>query len=308
MSDAEKRIEQLLNSPIGCAFLIEVEAHGLTPEAVVPPEHCLWVVARAVDLLRQHTDGHDAVEAAALAHGPRLRPLARAFLEHPGVPWWFEPLDPARQVWIAGELGPLDTGAWQRPASPPTRWERYAQKPIGNQCTSTLVGDTSSLLVAHNQRVGDYWGAFPMECWELRISPDVRVFQVHGPEDWHQLCVRYPARGTNPQGKEDGRLTPDWGAAARDWDGVHLSIGGLLTAEQVRCESPQGWSELEFWHAEQTFWLRNVSTGARRLPDWEERDLPESLALTGCDSPLVTPHPLEAVRSHSGTPLIRFDP
>ena len=46
------------------------------------------------------------------------------------------------------------------------------------------------------------------------------MFEIHGPADWHDLCVRYPAKGT-----EDDRLVPNWGAVAEEWDGVHLSIG-----------------------------------------------------------------------------------
>ena len=76
---------------------------------------------------------------------------------------------------------------------------------------------------------------------------DARVFEINGPSDWHGLCVRYQARGT-----EDDRLVPNWGAVSEEWDGVHLSLGGLLTTEQGRYESPAGWTMLESWHAEQT--------------------------------------------------------
>ena len=55
-----------------------------------------------------------------------------------------------------------------------------------------------------------------------------------GAEDWHQLCVRYPAK------RRDGGLTVNWGSAARDWDGVHLSLGGLLSGEQARLRISSG--------------------------------------------------------------------
>lgn len=60
------------------------------------------------------------------------------------------------------------------------------------------------------------------------------------------------------------------GAVAEEWDGVHLSIGGLLTAEQNRYESSAGWTMLSFWHAEQTFWLRALKTETERQPDFNE--------------------------------------
>ena len=60
---------------------------------------------------------------------------------------------------------------------------------------------------------------------------------------------------------------PDWGAAAEDWDGVHVSLGGLLTTEQVRYESTGGVSMLLFTASELIYWLRGFPSAAERLPD-----------------------------------------
>ena len=95
------------------------------------------------------------------------------------------------------------------------------------------------------------------------------MFEIHGPSDWHELCVRYPAVE-----EDDGRLVPNWGAVSEEWDGVHLSLGGLLTTEQARYESSAGWTMLEYWHAEQTYWLRSLEVESTRMPDYEET-LPE---------------------------------
>ncbi len=89
------------------------------------------------------------------------------------------------------------------------------------------------------------------------------MFEVDDPEAWHALCVRYTAMG------EDHRLVPNWSAVAEDWDAVHLTLGGLLTAEQVRIESVAGWTQLGMWDCEQTVWLRWCFTTAVRLPDVE---------------------------------------
>ena len=68
---------------------------------------------------------------------------------------------------------------------------------------------------------------------------------------------------------------PNWGAVAEEWDGVHLSFGGLLTTEQNRHESisrwKYGWAMLDAWHAEQTYWLRPLKTESERQPDFEKR-------------------------------------
>jgi hypothetical protein len=95
------------------------------------------------------------------------------------------------------------------------------------------------------------------------------VFKIHGPSDWHNLCVRYPSKYT-----EDSRLAPNWGAVAEEWDGVHLSFGGLLTAKQNRHEAAAGWKAgwtmLDFWHAEQTYWLR-AEDGTRASNGFPQR-------------------------------------
>ena len=91
---------------------------------------------------------------------------------------------------------------------------------------------------------------------ETSNTPSVRVFEVHGPEDWNRLCVRYPAKGTKDGPPDPEWLVPDWGAAAAEWDGVHVSLGGLLTTEQVRYESTGGVSMLLFTESELTYWLR----------------------------------------------------
>ena len=115
--------------------------------------------------------------------------------------------------------------------------------------------------------LGDYWCDFPLVCWHLCMPPEARIYEVDGPESWHNLCVQYPTRA-----RDDDRLVPNWGAAAEDWDGIHLSFGGLLTCEQVRHESPAGWSKHEFWHAELTHWINRLPFNAQRLPDHDGRE------------------------------------
>ena len=92
--------------------------------------------------------------------------------------------------------------------------------------------------------MGDYLCEFPLAWWAMRFPLDARVFEIHDPSDWHELCVRYQARGT-----EDDRLVPNWGAVSEEWDGVHLSLGGLLITEQGRYESRAGWTMLESWQS-----------------------------------------------------------
>ena len=176
MEQIDRKVEEILLSPIGCEFLLSVEASGLSPVEAGIPRISLWLAAGAVDEMEWWREDHAETVADALEHGKRLRVLARAVLEHPAAAWWFAPLDPQHQVWISHDKGPPDTANWQRPNSPPDRWERYAQKPGTGQYqyTSTLIGEDTSLFVAVDDRVGDFnlW-SLPIEAWEIFVPNDV---------------------------------------------------------------------------------------------------------------------------------------
>ncbi|MFW6195025.1 MAG: hypothetical protein ACOC5M_00705, partial [Chloroflexota bacterium] len=119
---------------------------------------------------------------------------------------------------------------------------------------------------------------YRIACWKMIAEASARVYEIAGPEDWHALCLRYPvevgetaARDLRKRWPGADRLTPDWQAVANDWDGVHLSLGGLLTAAQVVNRTPAGWSVQWGWECELTVWLRWVFEAMERLPDHDER-------------------------------------
>ena len=286
MTDADTRVYDLLRSITGCAFVVVLDESGLTPEDVADPKASLPLAARCADFVDVHSGDHNLIAPGVLDLAKGKASQARALIEHPDTAWWFDDLDPRRQAWLSAISvpdrtqdspestfpgyryiygTPPDTAGWRRPANPSGHWERHAQKPYVDQTTSTLYGPhLTSELIAYDERVGDYHCEFPLAWWSMRFPKEVRVFEIHGPSDWHNLCVRYPARDA-----QDDRLAPNWGAVSEEWDGVHLSLGGLLTAEQNRYESPAGWTMVEFWHAEQTRWLRPLKTETKRLPDYD---------------------------------------
>lgn len=153
---------------------------------------------------------------------------------------------------------------------------------MGAFYTSTFIQGTSSLFAAIDHGVGDIRDGYsrpPYSFWQLEVDASARVFEVDGPQSWHNLCLSYPAEGANHRSEPDfsgdeGRLVPDWSAVAADWDSVHLTFGGWLTAEQVRVESPAGWTYHWAWDAEQTMWLRWKFTSSQQMPDHEELDWP----------------------------------
>ena len=273
MASFDTRVEDLLNSLVGCAFLVTLVESGLSPEDLADPKVSFWLAAVCIESVSIHDPDHKLLASELPTLAREKAAQARAVIEHPGTAWWFGDIDLNAQAWVSLHWTtpplkfiygtPPNTVGWQRPRNPSTSWERYAQKPLSNQTTSTLYGPhLTSELVGYDKRVGDYMCEFPLAWWSMRFLEEVRVFEIHGPSDWHNLCVRYPAED------RQGRLVPNWGAVAEEWDGVHLSFGGLLTTEQNRYESAAGWTMLNSWHAEQTYWLRALKTETERQPDF----------------------------------------
>ena len=303
MTDIDTRVEALLNSLVGCEFLVTLVESGIPPEDLADPKVSLWLAALSADSVNRFNADHDLIAAELPALARKRAAQARAVIEHPGTAWWFDDIDLDAQAWVSIHWTtpplrfiygtPPDTMGWQRPRNPSSGWERYAQKPFSNQTTSTLYGPhLTSKLVGYDERVGDYMCEFPLAWWSMRFLEEVRVFEIHGPSDWHDLCVRYPAED------QRGCLVPNWGAVAEEWDGVHLSFGGLLTAEQNRYESAAGWTMLDSWHAEQTYWLRAQKTETERQPDFHRG---------------MGPPQIEDIRSHdigweTGTLLMSDEP
>lgn len=89
-----------------------------------------------------------------------------------------------------------------------------------------------------------------------------RVFEVHSPEDWVRLVELYP-RGSSrlltydwAVGDPESLVVPEWPSIARDWDAVHVSVGGYLSSAYTTLPLADGrWTVLAGWHPDATVWL-----------------------------------------------------
>ena len=317
--DIDEKVEELLASPAGCAFLLVLQESGVSAADAVRPEISLQAAYLALDELSIWRTDFQETMKYALMNGRKLRKLARAILERPEVGWWFAPMDKKTQTWAARKHGAPMLPKFKPPsAAPLTRWEQRTNKSESGLYTCTNFEGNSSFLTAMDIR--DEYGPndltlmfeFPVKQWRLRVSDAARVYEINGAADWHRLCVEYPARSardsSDPEESHnegwalyplatlprdaDGQdfatdmeswLTPNWSAVAADWDGVHLTLGGLLTADKVRVASAAGWSMLRFWDMEQTMWLRWAFDDVERLPDRNAMPLPVELAFPLAD-------------------------
>lgn len=261
MQIEDERISLFCSGPAGCAFMLIVEQNELSPESAVTPDVAYTVAALAIDAVRKWQGDYDEVVAHVRAHGPRLDHLARLLLSQPGAGWWFAPVDRMAQMWIGDHGRPLDLDAIVLPIEAPTVLERHAQSALGGLRTATVVGQVTAKLISLREGMGDYASQPPYTRYLLHAAATARVFEVNGPADWHSLCTTFPVVEPN------GQLVPDWSAVARGWDAVHLTLGGLLTAQQVQVREGQYWTEQDGWYSEQTLWLRDQFEYVERWPD-----------------------------------------
>lgn len=242
-------LDALAEAPTAVGFLAVARYSNIEVALLAEPHVALHVAAYAMGETFYFRGHHEWLLLALREVAQELLPLAASLVLEPLVESWCAPLDRSNQYWI-GNGSPSKEEPWFRSRTVDKSWEDYAQKPNGGIATSTKFGETSSALAALRHHTGDYYeGDVPFSRRRVVPDPGARVFEVQGPLDWHHLCASYPSLD------KDGRMVPLWNAVSADWDAVHLSLGGLVAADQVKTRSSLGWSELRFWEFEQTRWL-----------------------------------------------------
>ncbi len=262
----------LLRCPVGCAFLLSIERDEVPADVAVTAPQAFARAAVSLGALNPWSADFAEALPAALARGSRLASLAQELVAHPGSAWWTAPLNRSRQALVVDD-------ATHPPDSPEAHghWEDYAHRPVGWRITSTLRGGYSCLDAVIASGVGDWLQPSAYLRFEARIAASARVYEIAGPADWHALCVSHPRINQNPSSPAGaGTLVPDWGRVARQWDGVHLTFMGLLTAPFVRHSSAAGTSMLWSWDSEGVMWLPGefVRSGSPlAAPDHDEQAL-----------------------------------
>ena len=292
-------MDELLSSPLGILLLARsiIEVSG-TPPGMLWREHwecsstedlasCLQTLAlrvpgegyfdhlsaeRLSELLVQSEEGFPPWNDRSLwqagillASGLALRPFAAPFLAAPGAATWFTDLDRKHQEWASVGGIPPHSSFFH----PDLRaYGAGNTRPRQTFWTSTnLTAHTSSWT--HFLRWGEDRQDPPYSRWRVEVSPSARVYEIHGPQAWHRLCLTYPAPSwmAYPVCQPDALIEPDWQAVSQDWDGIHVSVGGVLTTERVRWGTPGRQTHLFGWSVESMAWLRWVFGCVESLPD-----------------------------------------
>jgi hypothetical protein len=220
-----------------------------------------------------------ALEAAR----EELRPVAEFIAGLPEAAWWWDPVARDSQRWLAERNAGLPRGdrlnlglreAARRSAG--QGW--WASELIGSDVPRTTRGDVPGAQ-AISLACPEGFEIFSdlRQVWSVRIDRGVRVYEVAGIEDWAALARDYPCRLPAGHGRDWARWTgkrgtwviPDWVAVSRDWDGVHVSLGGYLEAAYRAAGAGGGFALLAGWNPDETLWLNDVISSADLLGDIE---------------------------------------
>lgn len=228
-------------------------------------------VHNRVEDWRYQRDAHTAITTLGPAQG--YHRVATALANAPAASWWWEPLRRDHQVWICDE--PIERGKGL-PFSTSYAHHWDATSPFAELITSTSLArlPAVALLSDQNCEPADRTPSEWLTAWRTPVRPDARVAEVHCPADWVSLVERYPSHRTNlcqapdlharwPDGELPGSV--EWSRLARDYDGLHLSVAGWLTATSLPLPLPQlkrpSLTFCEGWPTEATVWFRPVFTG-----------------------------------------------
>lgn len=277
-----------MRAPLAAAFFVLAARNDLNADQLADPATSCTLASAALRELNPWSGGRRpaAVRADVLEAARPLRSRVAAVLADERNAWWDAPLRRDDQLLLVGrEDRQPDPAEVPAPTGAISSWEIYAQKPLHGLVTSTelaVPADEPIRSSAHAELAcgsSDWNAAYPVDQQRLRVAEHARIAEVHSAADWHALSTRYgdPAthHGSDTNLREvaeiDNGLAPTWSALAVDYDGVHLSFAGLLSALYVPVSSPQiGTTTLWAWDWECTHWIRSVFTATTALTQLPE--------------------------------------
>lgn len=261
------------------AALTALDSTSLSDSSSLSGTMIQLALERSVDTARywQPPDGEDVL-AALPAVRAALLPLADRVLRAPGVQWWDEGRaveqwaidwrpadDPAplpgnlRQAlssWGRNERAEEARAALDRPSDP--------HAPVSGWWWSFQRGLLRSVghLPAGLGLVEDSLGW--LEATAIPVRGTGRTLEIRTPEDWTELCRRFPLEVTasrrhdwfNTTGRDGRWVIPDWEQAAAEWDAVHLTVLGYLRGAGRALQVDTGTATvIAGWDPDCTIWL-----------------------------------------------------
>lgn len=85
--------------------------------------------------------------------------------------------------------------------------------------------------------------------WALTPRRDASVLEIASAVDWCAFVDSAPA-------EHAGLVYPDWQAAARMYDAIHMTARAIVAVQGLQFDVPSGITAPTYWDVETTFWLR----------------------------------------------------
>ena len=228
-----------------------------------------------------------------------LRPVAGALVSAPAARRWWAPVARADQRFLEWDDWPRLTGPavqwavrdsmtaaraenarglrWAQQHGAPARDCSWSVPEFAVQSMTTGgFGDLSAIALARFEDLFTPLEETRATVWSVQIAPQARVMEIAGPADWQALVSAFPEDVTGTHAGEwrarsglpgPWRL-PDWRQVMEHYDGVHVTIGGYLACGGLALPAGGGHTMLTGWIPDATIWLRDVTTGHRRLDQW----------------------------------------
>lgn len=229
-----------------------------------------------------------------------LLPVADAILAAPGTRWWASPaaldgqryaqflgahaLGPPRLTgagsllgaWRSGAAAAEERAALERPDDPAAPWSGHWWSSPSLSGLPVTTRALPGLGAARLVLVEDGMGWRSARCWPLAPRADVRVCEIGGPDAWAELAGRYPLDVSRSRRHDWWRVTgwagrwviPDYAAVAADYDAVHVSVAGYLSAAGRALPVGDARTMLAGWDPDATWWLSDVLSPAGPAADW----------------------------------------
>jgi hypothetical protein len=283
-------------APVEVARLLDT-----VPLPEIDQDTLLLALATAVDTAKywQEPDGEDVLAGTPEVRASLAR-VADAIAAVPAVAGWSEPMD-TREQWTVtfADLPDIPRPATQSAREILDRWrglqleeEARAQRdrpadPAANftgtwwsrpslglfSTTRALPGQGPMGLRFVEDTLG--WDAASAE--RVRVPADARIHEIDGAQAWMDLVGRYPLEVTASRrhdwyrvtGRNGTWVTPDWSQVRHDFDAVHLTIAGYLSAAGtcIRLDEDRA-TVLAGWDPDATYWLTDLDRDTSTAADW----------------------------------------